>query len=84
VDRIAIIGCGGGGKSCLARLLGQRLGLQPVHLDGLYYNQDWRALDPEQFAAVQRDLVTAPRWIIDGNYASSLPIRLQAGPEPVG
>jgi adenylate kinase family enzyme len=23
-------------------------------------------------------LVTAPRWIIDGNYASSLPIRLQA------
>jgi adenylate kinase family enzyme len=22
--------------------------------------------------------VTAPRWIIDGNYASSLPIRLQA------
>jgi adenylate kinase family enzyme len=84
VDRIAIIGCGGGGggggggKSYLARLLGQRLGLQPVHLDGLYYNQDWRALDPEQFAAVQRDLVTAPRWIIDGNYASSLPIRLQA------
>ncbi len=26
----------------------------------------------------QRDLVTAPRWIIDGNYASSLPIRLRA------
>ena len=29
-------------------------------------------------AALQRNLVTAPRWIIDGNYASSLPIRLQA------
>jgi adenylate kinase family enzyme len=27
---------------------------------------------------VDRDLVTAPRWIIDGNYASSLPIRLRA------
>jgi hypothetical protein len=25
---------------------------------------------------LQRELVAAPRWVIDGNYASSLPIRL--------
>jgi len=78
VDRIAIIGCGGSGKSSLARALGDTLRITPVHLDGLYYDQDWKPLDKEQFAALQRDLVTAPRWIIDGNYASSLPIRLQA------
>jgi adenylate kinase family enzyme len=77
VDRIAIIGCGGSGKSHLSRSLGALLGLNPIHLDGLYYDGDWRPLDQERFAAVQRDLVTAPRWIIDGNYASSLPIRLQ-------
>ena len=78
MDRIAIIGCGGSGKSRLARALGDTLGITPVHLDGLYYDQDWKPLDKEQFAALQRDLVTAPRWIIDGNYASSLLIRLQA------
>jgi adenylate kinase family enzyme len=78
VDRIAIVGCGGSGKSCLARSLGSLLGITPVHLDGLYYNQDWKPLDKEQFAALQTNLVTSPRWIIDGNYASSLPIRLQA------
>ncbi len=78
VDRIAVIGCGGSGKSCLARSLGSLLAITPVHLDGLYYDQDWKSLDKEQFAALQRDLVAAPRWIIDGNYASSLPIRLQA------
>ena len=78
VDRIAIIGCGGSGKSHLSRSLGTLLGITRVHLDGLYYDQDWKPLDKEQFAALQRDLVTAPRWIIDGNYASSLPIRLQA------
>jgi adenylate kinase family enzyme len=78
VDRIAIMGCGGSGKSHLARELGTRLGITPVHLDARYYDQDWKPLDQEAFAVLQRDLVAAPRWVIDGNYASTLPIRLQA------
>jgi adenylate kinase family enzyme len=78
VDRIAIIGCGGSGKSHLARTLGSTLGITPAHLDGLYYDQDWKPLDEERFSEIQRGLVTAPRWIIDGNYASTLPIRLKS------
>jgi len=34
VDRVAIVGCGGSGKSWLARSLGGVLGIKPVHLDG--------------------------------------------------
>ena len=78
MDRICIIGCGGSGKSHLARSLGTTLGITPVHLDGLYYDADWKPLDKDMFADLQRGLVNAPRWIIDGNYASSLSIRLQA------
>jgi adenylate kinase family enzyme len=77
VDRIALIGCGGSGKSHLARALGTALGIMPVHLDALYYDRDWNPLPQEEFAALQRDMVTQPRWVIDGNYASSLPIRLE-------
>jgi adenylate kinase family enzyme len=78
VDRIAIIGCGGSGKSHVARALGAALGITPVHLDTLYYDQDWNPLPKDEFAALQHDMVSQPRWIIDGNYASSLPIRLRA------
>jgi ABC-type protease/lipase transport system fused ATPase/permease subunit len=51
VDRIAIIGCGGSGKSYLARMLGVTVGITPVHLDGLYYDRDWNPLDRERFAS---------------------------------
>ena len=78
MERIAIVGCGGSGKSHLARVLAGHLGITPVHLDVVYYDNDWKPLDQETFASLQRHLVAAPRWIIDGNYASTLPIRLEA------
>lgn len=52
------------------------LGVHPIHLDTLYYDSDWNPLPAEQFAELQRELVATPQWVIDGNYASSLPIRL--------
>ena len=78
MDRIAIIGCGGSGKSHVARALGATLGITPVHLDTLYYDRGWNPLPKQEFAALQHGTITQSRWIIDGNYASSLPIRLQA------
>jgi adenylate kinase family enzyme len=77
VDRIAIIGCGGSGKTTLARRLGAALDTPVTHLDVVYYDGEWNALPMEEFAALQENLVAAERWVIDGNYASTLPIRLK-------
>jgi adenylate kinase family enzyme len=75
VKRIAIIGCGGAGKTVLANRLAALLDLPVINLDAIYYDENWRQKTTDEFAAIQRKMVTADRWIIDGNHASTLHIR---------
>jgi adenylate kinase family enzyme len=77
VKRVVIIGCGGSGKTTLARLLGEALQVPVTHLDALYYDDAWRPRPMSDFAAAQAELVARPRWLIEGNYAATLPIRLR-------
>lgn len=76
VDRIAVVGCGGSGKTYLANQLAALLNLPLTHLDAIYYDANWNALPAEEFTVLQERLVAEPRWLIEGNYAGSLPIRL--------
>lgn len=76
MKRIALIGCGGSGKTWLSNRLGELIEAPVTHLDAVYYDDGWNALDKEKFAAIQEELVAAPTWVIEGNYASTLPIRL--------
>lgn len=74
--RILVLGCGGAGKSTLARQLGDRLALPVVHLDIQYWSSGWKPTpEPEWQERVQR-LVTADAWVMDGNFSGSLAIRL--------
>ncbi|MEU4244223.1 topology modulation protein [Actinoplanes sp. NPDC026619] len=75
MQRIAILGAGGAGKTVLTRHLGELLGLPVTHLDQLRYQPDWTLVAEQAFTAAQRDLVAADAWIIDGNSLASLPIR---------
>ncbi|MEH0579501.1 topology modulation protein [Streptomyces sp. B21-108] len=78
MKKVAIVGCGGSGKSYLARELGKILDAPVTHLDAAFYDDEWNALPMDKFAELQRDLVAKPRWVIDGNYNSTLQVRLEA------
>lgn len=77
MKRIVIIGCGGAGKSTLARQLGEKLKLPVVHLDRLFWRPGWVQVSQEEFDALHRAELSKDRWIIDGNFNRTIPERLQ-------
>lgn len=78
MKKVVIVGCGGSGKSYVARELGRILDAPVTHLDAVFYDSEWNALPMAEFSEVQRRLVAEPRWVIDGNYNSTLQVRLEA------
>ena len=78
MQRVAIIGSCGAGKSTLARKLGEKLALPVIHLDAYYWQKGWQECDRHKWEKIQQNLIKGDRWIIDGNYDSSMDIRLSA------
>ena len=78
MERIIIIGCGGAGKSTLARKLGEKMGIPVVHLDQIWWSLGhWQHLEREEFDRRLMEEVEKPRWILDGNFNRTLKVRLE-------
>ncbi len=75
MERIIIIGCGGAGKSTLARQLGEILQIPVVHLDRLWWLPGWVERPLEEFDALLASELEKPRWIMDGNFNRTMPQR---------
>ena len=77
MERIMIIGCGGAGKSTLARQLGEKLGLPVVHLDQLFWRPGWVNVSREEFDSLHREALAQERWIMDGNFDRTMDARIK-------
>lgn len=75
MQRVMIIGSPGAGKSTLARRLATVTGLPLRHLDAEYWLPGWTERAPRLWREKLAALVAEDRWIIDGNYGSSLAMR---------
>lgn len=77
MQRVLVIGSPGAGKSTLSHALAQRTGLPLYHLDKMHWLPGWVERDRAEAFAHVAEVLAEDCWIIDGNYGSTLPLRLK-------
>jgi len=77
MERILIIGGNGCGKTTLAQKLAHKLELPLIHLDVLYWRDNWKYASKDEFDELLMKELSKPKWIIDGNMNRSIPLRLK-------
>ncbi len=78
MKRIIVIGSPGSGKSTLSRALQRKTGIPLYHLDMMYWNADKTVVERDVFLARLAAVLERDTWILDGNYATTMEMRVAA------
>ncbi len=76
MQRVLVIGIPGAGKSTFSLALAGRTGLPIIHLDREFWQPNWVQTPRPEWRARVQELAAGERWVMDGNYDSSLDLRL--------
>ena len=71
-----VIGCSGAGKSTLSYRIHKITQLPLYHLDRIFWKPGWVSLEQEEWQNANKELVLKDKWLIDGNYGSTMDMRL--------
>ncbi len=77
MKKVIVIGCPGSGKSTFSRALHKETGIPLYHLDMLKWNADKTTVSKEVFIERLQKVLSEETWIIDGNYGSTMELRLK-------
>lgn len=77
MQKVLIIGCPGSGKSTFARTLSPLVDLPLFYIDQLYWNANRTTVGREILQQRLQKILATDRWILDGNYAGTLAMRLE-------
>ena len=78
MKKIIVIGCPGSGKSTVSRALHNKTGIPLYHLDMMYWNADKTTVERSVFLERLSTVLEKDEWIIDGNYGSTMELRMAA------
>jgi adenylate kinase family enzyme len=68
VERVAVVGSPGSGKTTLGRQLASLLDVPFVELDSLHHRPQWQEATTAELRAAVADGLAGPHWVVDGNY----------------
>ena len=78
MKKVIVIGCPGSGKSTVSRALHNKTGIPLYHLDMMYWNADKTTVEKSLFLERLSAVLEKDEWIIDGNYGSTMELRMVA------
>lgn len=78
MKKILIIGSGGAGKSTFAQRLGEKTGLEVIHLDKLYWKPNWTETPKDEWQKIVGEIIKGGEWIMDGNFGGTMEMRIAA------
>ena len=78
MKKVIVIGCPGSGKSTVSRALHNKTGIPLYHLDMMYWNADKTTVEKSVFLERLSAVLEKNEWIIDGNYGSTMELRMAA------
>ena len=73
--RIEIVGTAGSDKSTFAQSIAKKFNAPYVQLDEIFWNSNWKESCDEEFFPKVEEVVSTDRWISDGNYTRTIPIK---------
>ncbi len=76
MQKIAILGSPGSGKSTFARQLGAILQIPITHLDRILWHPNWEDVSPTQWQYELATILQQPHWIIDGFHPDAIDLYL--------
>ena len=77
MKRVLVLGPSGSGKSTFAENLADLIGVPCIHLDSHYWKPDWVETPQEEWFEVVGELILQDSWVMDGNYSSTLEMRIK-------
>ncbi len=78
MKKIIVIGCPGSGKRTVSGTLHNKTGIPLYHLDMMYWNADKTTVEKSVFLERLSAVLEKDEWIIDGNYGSTMELRMVA------
>ena len=83
MNRLVIIGPPGSGKTTLAGTISGIKGLPVIQVDSLRFDSDGELVSQEKFDSDTAEVISADRWIVEGNHRSTLPQRCRQADEVI-
>ena len=66
MNRIAVVGIGGSGKSYAGRRIAEITRLPLIHMDNLFWKGKWEEIPEIEYVANHEEIIKADQWVIEG------------------